>query len=424
MLRILIVFVLFSFGAQAESQQLTSDFQSLLKARKISPAGEQTYCYLKDGVVLGKDPKRLQRIASITKVFTTYFASELLDLHQRYETRIFISGDHLHIQGGRDPYWEEEKFLLLLQSLNQLGYRSFSKVTFDSNFLFTDLAFGSHADITASHTRDRLRFLLGSKGQAQLRTLWQGIRNFAAEEGINLDAQAPQFIATKIEVSDVSPLMKENGKIFIHRSLPLHRIIKSMNVMSKNHVAQNIFREASEKMSFQEFMNTRGFSSSDFRIYNGSGLAVVNPKRVDNQATCELVVLMSRSLEAGLDKHGLTLTDLMAVSGGKDLGSLRNRFTAHPFTQEAVLAKTGTLRHTSSLSGYLLTTDVIPFAILNHTTATAEARRFQDDFVARMFHHIEEPIPVSYEKISIFPWDGEPFLEEDLFSSGEIAFQG
>jgi D-alanyl-D-alanine carboxypeptidase len=106
----------------------------------------------------------------------------------------------------------------------------------------------------------------------------------------------------------------------------------------------------------------------------------------------------------------LKLSDVMAVNGGKDLGSFRTRFKEYPETHEAVISKTGTLKHTSTLAGVLLTDSVVPFAILNTTTAPATARKLQDKFVSKMFDQLGTPAPEAYSKLSIFPWDGTDFL--------------
>ena len=65
----------------------------------------------------------------------------------------------------------------------------------------------------------------------------------------------------------------------------------------------------------------------------------------------------------------------------------------------------------STLAGVLLIGEEVPFAILNQTSDVASAKKFQDSFVERLFHHLGEPTPMVYSKISIFPWDGSDFLE-------------
>lgn len=108
----------------------------------------------------------------------------------------------------------------------------------------------------------------------------------------------------------------------------------------------------------------------------------------------------------------MILSDIVAVNGGEDLGSFRDRFKDYPETHEAVISKTGTLMHSSTLAGVLLINGKVPFAILNHTTSTSNAKKFQDSFVSRFFYHLGEATPMDYSKISIFPWDGTSALLE------------
>ena len=88
----------------------------------------------------------------------------------------------------------------------------------------------------------------------------------------------------------------------------------------------------------------------------------------------KIIALLSESVK----KHNLSLSDIVAVNGGEDFGSFRDRFKDYPETHEAVISKTGTLMHSSTLAGVLLINGQVPFAILNHTTNTSNAKKFQD----------------------------------------------
>jgi D-alanyl-D-alanine carboxypeptidase/D-alanyl-D-alanine-endopeptidase (penicillin-binding protein 4) len=404
--------ILFSTAAFGQSQDLTDEFLSNLSRYSMTDKAQQAYCYKKAGVVEGYQVERLERIASLTKLLTTFFASELTDLDRRFETKIYIADGNMHIAGGDDPYWEEEKILLLMQALNDLGYKSFKTVTFDDHFFFTDVAFESHADITPAHVKTRLTTIWNAKSAKYLKGLWTNVVKFATEENVALDkSPLPTMIAREIKFSATNPLANSAPQVFVHRSLPFHQIIKSMNVQSKNHVAQNIFRTLSKEKNFDVFMQEHGFDTANFKIYNGSGLPVQNGTRLDNLASCELILNVSLKLRESLEKHHLLLTDIIGVVG-RDLGSLRSRLLHYPEATQAVLAKTGTLMQTSTLAGFMAMDELVPFAILNHTTHTTPAHAFQDFFVSRMFQALGEPEPLVYEKISIFPWDGTAFLEQ------------
>jgi D-alanyl-D-alanine carboxypeptidase/D-alanyl-D-alanine-endopeptidase (penicillin-binding protein 4) len=396
----------------AQSGALTQEFKDQIQRSKLGPISEQAYCYSENGQIHGYQINKLQRIASLTKLFTTYLAAETLDLNQTFKTKIYIAKDHLHIEGGNDPYFEEDKLLILLKSLNDLGYKSFKKVTMSRSFLFYDLTLGSYKKVTPNESLQRLSFYFKSKNASGINQKWRAVKVFAQEEGIELTGMAPKITATLVSISDANPLLRENPIIYVHESKPLHALIKAMNVQSKNYLSHNIYDAGSKIKSFGALMKSKGVAESSFKIYNGSGLPNINGQtRTDNLATCNTVLKVIDLLTEKLESHGLILSDVVAINGGKDLGSFRERFEKYPETHEAVLAKTGTLKHTSSLAGVLSSQTLKPFAILNHSTSPITSRNFQDKFVARMFDYLGAAEPWDYEKISIFPWDGSYFLE-------------
>jgi len=409
-MKIFIFSLFFLTGPLYASETLNESFARLLRHHRVSPLSEQSYCYLENNEVRGFQAEKKQRIASLTKLLTTLLAVKKADLKTRFQTNVFISGSRIHISGGQDPYWEEDKLLRLLKALNELGISEVEELSFDENFIFTDLAFGSHADITPSHSAERLRHLLSPSGSKTIASLWSNVRAFAGEEGLDLPSSPPRFRTKRIRISTENPLENENPLAFQHTSKTLGEILKAMNVMSKNHVSQNIYRQLTQDESFESFMVKLGFEKSDFTINNGSGLPTLSLARQDNEATCSLILRSLEILEEEVQKQGISLSDILAVVGSSDLGSFRNRFKNYPGLSSGLMAKTGTLRHTSSLAGYLSLGSLSPFAILNHTTAAANARTFQESFVASLFSELGNPISIPYEKISIFPWDGSNFL--------------
>lgn len=411
MKRAIFLGIFLSLRVWADTPALTSEFKSLASQSKLGPIAEQAYCYIKDGKVEGFQKDKIQRIASVTKLLSTLMASETMNLNGHFFTKFYISGDSLHIEGGEDPYFEEDKLLLLFRSLNSLGYQSFSKVTFDSRFHFNDTALGSFEVITPAKARARLAAYFSSSKSSFVRAKWQIVRKFAQEEGIDLEVTAPRVTAKTIAVSEANPLAGLNPTVYVHRSSPLKNILKTMNVQSKNFVSENVYNLASRKKTLASLFSEAGILPQSYRIYNGSGLPVLGTKRLDNLASCTTILRAIGLLSRSLKKHNLSLSDVVAVNGGKDLGSFRDRFEEYPETHEAVISKTGSLKHTSALGGVLLLNEEIPFAILNHTTNTSVARKFQDRFISRMFDFLGTPQPIPYAKISIFPWDGSDFLK-------------
>jgi D-alanyl-D-alanine carboxypeptidase/D-alanyl-D-alanine-endopeptidase (penicillin-binding protein 4) len=410
--RVFFFILLFVHSAWAQEADLINDFSAGIKKYNVGTLDTQAFCYETKEGQQGYQLDRPQRIASLSKIFTTFFASEKLDLQKRYELKIYVTNDALHIEGGRDPYFEEEKMFLLMKALNELGYMSFKTVTMDANFFFTDESQSEYHEITPAYVLSRLAFYLNKKNRKTLAGKWSSVQNFAWEEGIDLHKiKLPQITAQKVSLVTTNPLKDLAPTVYTHRSLPLRLILKSMIVQSKNIVAQNLYLEAGALQKFTDFMVERGFKADQFVFYTGSGLPVINGNsRIDNLATCRVILRLIPLLEKSLAKHGLALSDVLAVAGGKDLGSFRSRFKRYPETNEAVLAKTGTLMQTSALSGVLLIDGKIPFAILNNSSNTSGSRVFEDYFVSRMFFHLGNPTPMDYTKISIFPWNTSEFL--------------
>jgi D-alanyl-D-alanine carboxypeptidase/D-alanyl-D-alanine-endopeptidase (penicillin-binding protein 4) len=396
-------------------QGLNLDFKSLIPTAGVGKLSEQSYCLKDQNGVHGYQVDKLQRIASVTKVISTYFASETLDLKKQYETKVYISEDRIHISGSLDPYFEEEKILILMKALNERGFKNFKSLTFDSKFKFYDISLQAHQEITEADTKARLQAYLNAKSSPLVKEKWSSISKFAAEEGVEIDKNSPpSLVVQSIELKESNPLANTTPQILIHRSRPLHHLLKAMNVMSKNYLAQNIFNEASQIKSFNQLILEAQINPETIRIYNGSGLPVKKgDTRKDNLASCRTVIKIVELLIRSLEKHDLDLSDVLAVNGGKDLGSFRERFLNYPETHEAVLSKTGTLMHASTLAGALLINEKTPFAILNQTTNIKNAKKFQDRFVVRMFDQLGHPTPMVYEKISIFPWQGDDFFTEN-----------
>jgi D-alanyl-D-alanine carboxypeptidase/D-alanyl-D-alanine-endopeptidase (penicillin-binding protein 4) len=389
----------------------SADFEGTLKEYKVSPLYEQSYCYQSGNTITGFQFDRSQRIASLTKIFTTLYASETQNLHRTFKTTVTVDGKRLHISGSNDPYFEEDNMLLLMQALNEKGYKNFDSVTFDKSFWFYDLGLSTFLRITPAETRSRLAFFFNLRNQSFLQNLWSDVLTFAEEEGVVIrNLTPPRISAKKVSVVEKNPIT--GGVTFVHISKPLHSILKSMNVMSKNHVAQNVYLESEKKVSVKDFIAAQNLKQIDIR--NGSGLPIEGGgSRFDNSASCRTVLKLLTLLEQSLKKHKLGLLDVMAINGGEDLGSFRNRFKKQPETHQAVMAKTGTIKNASSLAGFLSSDELHPFAILNHTSLVANAREFQDEFVARLFGDIGTPKPLVYTKLSTFPWDGEEFLKEE-----------
>src|SRR5690606_29618815 len=152
---------------------------------------------------------------------------------------------------------------------------------------------------------------------------------------------------------------------------------------------------------------TYGIAAKDFAFYSGSGLPVISGQnRSDNLATCHAVMKMLNGLEKKIAALNLSIEELVGV--GTDLGSYKDRFLNDLTLKEAVAAKTGTLKHSSALAGWIAGEPAsVRFVILNHTTNTVPSRNWQDRFLSLWMKNITASR--GYVRESIYPLDGAFF---------------
>ena len=142
-----ILFFYISISALCFASDTTdSNWRKLLIANKFD-SNEQSYCY-KDsqGINQGVNVDKKIRLASVSKLMVSLWSIQNLKLDYKYKTKLYINDSHLHITGSRDPYLGEEKMFFLISQLNELGYKHFDKITFDSNFIIDPSADSAHGD--------------------------------------------------------------------------------------------------------------------------------------------------------------------------------------------------------------------------------------------------------------------------------------
>lgn len=81
-------------AANSWANTLNSDFKTLLAKYGVGALSEQSFCYVNSSdEIAGHQVSKAMPIASVTKLFTTYFSVKMLDLNQTYTTNfIFLVG--------------------------------------------------------------------------------------------------------------------------------------------------------------------------------------------------------------------------------------------------------------------------------------------------------------------------------------------
>ncbi len=141
-----------------------------------------------------------------------------------------------------------------------------------------------------------------------------------------------------------------------HRSPPLFDLLQVVDKVSQNLHAEIFLREAAVAAghpgsreaglaAMDEFLTGIGISKDEYQFSDGSGLS--RDTLVSPTAITKLLVDMNES------QHHDEWLNLLPI-GGED-GTLGSRFAGHPEAR-AIRAKTGTLDHVKTLSGYADTT--------------------------------------------------------------------
>ena len=394
------------------SENTDAKFASLVKKYKLD-APTQSYCYTNErGEIEGINTNLKVRLASVSKLVTSLWAMETLGPDYRYQTKLYIKDNQLHIEGSWDPFFGNEKVFFLLSQLNDLGYESFDKVTYDKNLIiFPGAQFyvGEHPAVGPITTGTHLKTYLNTAKWGQVfkdeYKRIQGLtKRFPEETRIR---ESVQFSVNEIKNVDVNPFKDDPSvKVLTLSSPELKDYLKETNVKSNNYSSQMIFRGLGGDQKLQEFIQkTFGLKTDKFRIYTGSGLPMVaNGVRYDNFASCEIIANVVETLKEVSERKGSSLNAIMAVPGA-DQGTFRRRLNGTD-TANSFMAKTGTLMHTSTLAGALSTkTGLSFFGVFNQTSDIVSAKSLQDQMV---FTLLQERGGVSK-----FPYNPEPFYTVD-----------
>jgi D-alanyl-D-alanine carboxypeptidase/D-alanyl-D-alanine-endopeptidase (penicillin-binding protein 4) len=330
-------------------------------------SSKQSYCFEESGKVFGKNIDMQVKPASVTKLYTTLWALDSLGSNFRFQTLFQIKNNILYISGGNDPYFVTENLILVMSHLENLGYNKLDKVVFSNDFFFnwTD---------KPARIKQILKKVLNTN-------LWDGqIRQSYNEANRVLETEADpnRLEVTEFSVSNVlfqTSFSLTNPEInFTFYSSPLWQHLKQVNMYSNNFYTDKIFDFLGGSQEFSDYIYRKiNATEDDIFFYTGSGLGA-------NYTTCRTTLNMLKELEEAILDQGLEISYVVAMPG-YDEGTLRKRFTENIYRGK-LAAKTGTLRDTSTLAGYLFNKDQhVYFGTFNHTSDKQTARGIQNKFI-------------------------------------------
>ncbi|MEA9356142.1 D-alanyl-D-alanine carboxypeptidase [Bacteriovorax sp. PP10] len=392
------------------SVKTDASFDKLLKTYKVAPTTEQSYCYTDEkGVLQGKNVDLQIRLASVSKLLTSLWAVEQKGVNYRYDTKLFIKGNNLHLQGSFDPFMSNEKMLFLVSQLNTLGYKHFDKITYDKNIQINPNA-QVHTDEYPLITRDsngkNIKTYFNTASWSKVfRAEYDRLASLAKKDRFVKDVN---FSVDTVEYVDSNPLAGDDVKVLTLTSPELYKYLKETNVKSNNYSAHTIFRDLGGAEGFEKFLADRfSLTADQIKLYNGSGLpSTIDGKRVDNYASCAIMANLISELKASAERQQKELEDVVAVPGN-DQGTFRNRLNSADL-KNTFVAKTGTLMHTSTLAGAMSTQKGFSFfGVFNQTTDINGAKAVQNEMVKVLLTEMGGPKVFGYQVEGFHAYDND-----------------
>ncbi|MFZ4405495.1 MAG: D-alanyl-D-alanine carboxypeptidase, partial [Pseudobdellovibrionaceae bacterium] len=331
------------------------DFEKTMKQTpagvELFASGGHAYCEVsteKNSKIAGYHTDELVSIASVSKIFTSLWALEVLGADFRFQNNIYIwpgtnkDTYNVHISGSLDPAMSRQSVYLILSELNRLGINNIQELTFDENFrVFLDVLIrsvkedpeqGFNSWTSIDETQNNLQVLF-NRSQWTQNTLdkYNGFAKYVTAVGLKLP-QSVNIKAEKVyniprqEAAQRLAQIQASGvgvKKYTQRSSPLYTYLKKMNVKSNNYMSDTLWLRLGGEAAFNKHATEKWkFTDKDLQFHSGSGLPDRRGgKRKDNLATCNTVTLILKRLESVLQKSELDLTDVMMVSG-VDQGTL------------------------------------------------------------------------------------------------------
>lgn len=330
-----------------------------------------TQCELVEGSgkVTGVRTDTPYTIASVSKVFTSFWAVSKLGPKYRFPHKIYvtpITADtyDVHIAGSDFPYFDKTMLQYLASELNNNGVFNINTLTFDEHFDY-DTNIRTNGGLVHQNRS------LGAASSARmlssdLKKISSGY-NTLVQKSFAID-QVKMRATVNVSVKNVNYKNSKdyqaagNTKVYVLNSSELYRVLKELNRNSNNFAANKIFEKLQNTGNFETFMkNSINVGSNEIKFYNGSGYPDESgPTKLYNKASCSAVVEMMDALRKILVKNGLTLKDIMPVAGmdaSEDGQSTVTKIYGKTSGRGALLAKTGTVADTIALAGLMSTSE-------------------------------------------------------------------
>jgi D-alanyl-D-alanine carboxypeptidase/D-alanyl-D-alanine-endopeptidase (penicillin-binding protein 4) len=393
------------------SEKTNKDWMRNLKAEGINPQ-EQAYCYTNEAnEVEGSNVDMRIRLASVSKLLVSLWSIDKLGIKHTFDTKLFIKGSNLHIQGSFDPFLSNEKMFFLISQLNELGYNKFDTITFDKNLMvFPDAPYliDEHPDMSRNaHVNLLMRYFNTAKWGQDFKDEYANFKSMA-KAGLYRDSV--KFEVANVVFSETNPFENDaESRMFTLSSPPLYKYLKEMNVKSNNYVSETTFRALGNAKAFEAYLLEKfNITKDTMKLWTGSGLPYRNEEgtRFDNYSTCKTMLNVVSSLKEEIESQGMEIEDVVAVPGN-DKGTFRNRIFPADY-KNSFVAKTGTLMHTSTLAGLMNTQKGISFfGVFNQSTDIHGSKSVQNEMVKSIMTEMGGPKAFDYVVESFHTYNGD-----------------
>lgn len=316
--------------------------------------------------------------ASNVKIATAYAVLKTFGPDYRFPTSVWTDGAYEEATGtlhgnlyvsGRDPMFNLEHGVALVNELNRMGIRSVNgDLVVTDNFTMSYNGSATRSATTLSTTFDAAK-----RSTAAARAWSAHLINSGKLPPPSLPSLA---LSGGVYVQS----MPSNAKmLFTHESAPMREIVKVTLCYSNNFLSERLGDMLGGSYAVARIVQQNaGISPAEFILQTSSGLGI-------NRVTPKAMMKLLRTLRAELTRNKMTFADIMPVAG-VDKGTLERRFDTD-FAKGSVVGKTGTLGNTdsgvSSLAGEINTRNgKLLFVIFNQRGSVSRFRAFQNDYVS------------------------------------------
>lgn len=383
-------------------------------------SSKQSFCLQKaSGEIIGKNIDLSVTIASVSKLLTSLWAIDALGPDYEYDTKFYMSGKRLHISGSLDPVFSKRKLFFLVNQLNNLGINELEEITFDEGvkvFTKAERYVGYVLQVTPARTAANLKDFLHTPGWNNLKAAYKEFVDSTPQklmDGLQMvdDLEKLNLKVGRVRQVKENPLGSEG---FIHLSPAITVYLKFMNIASNNYIADQVFEKLGGEKGFDKYFEellpklilpNDNDNQPIVKMYTGSGLdSKRKGARVDNTASCRAVTEMIKRLDQILIDAGNEIQKVVAVPG-VDGGTFSSRLRS-PRLSKTLVAKTGTLFHTSALAGKVnASTGPAYFGIFHQLTGwKGNAKAVQNKMVDEMVTELNGQ-KFDYQPRYFFPAD-------------------